>query len=248
MLYNQTGAVATVLLPVKDNYSLNVVWKAPEKIKELPPQFASILAHEVRNPLTNINLSVDILEALMTDDSQKIYLDIIKRSYTRINDLISILLKKEAEDTTDTRKQSVQQLLEDVLVTAGDRIILKNIEVRKSYAPADYKITMDEPKMKIALTNMIVNAVDAMASEGGMLTLVTEYVDNKFAIRIEDNGCGIKKENLKNIFQPYYTTKPNGLGVGLALSYTILKANGANIAIDSAEGKGTTFILSFNNN
>jgi signal transduction histidine kinase len=66
-------------------------------------------------------------------------------------------------------------------------------------------------------------------------------------IRIEDNGCGIKKENLENIFQPYYTTKPNGLGVGLALSYTILKANGADVIIESQEGLGTCFSLSFNN-
>jgi signal transduction histidine kinase len=63
-------------------------------------------------------------------------------------------------------------LLDDVLVIAGDRITIKNIEVRKSYAPVDYKMIMDEPKMKIAVTNMIVNAVDAMASEGGTLTLV----------------------------------------------------------------------------
>jgi signal transduction histidine kinase len=247
MLYKQTAAVAKALLPVKDNCNLNVVWKAPEKVKELAPQFASILAHEIRNPLTNINLSVDILEALITDDSQKIYLDIIKRSYTGINDLISILMKKEADDTTGTRKQSLQQLLDDVLVIAGDRITLKNIEVQKNYAPVDFKMIMDEPKMKIAVTNMIVNAVDAMASEGGMLALVTGYKDGKFVVRIEDNGCGIKKENLKNIFQPYFTTKANGLGVGLALSYTILKANGADITIESTEGRGTTFMLSFNN-
>jgi len=226
----------------KNNYT---PWTAP--VKEQPSQFVSALAHEIRNPLANINLSVDILESAVKDDELKTYLGIIMRSSIRINHLINDLLRYQKADEMHAERYSVHQLLDEVLEMAGDRIVLKNIAVRKMYAVQDCSIVMNRPEMKIALTNIIINAIDAMDSERRELKLVTKSIRGKFIIEIEDNGCGISKSNLKNIFKPYFTTKPGGLGVGLGATYVILQSNHVEVKVESEAGRGTRFILLFDN-
>ena len=108
--------------------------------------------------------------------------------------------------------------------------------------------TVSRPKMKIALTNIIINAVEAMTSGKGELKLVTKIVEGDYIILIEDNGCGISRKNLKNIFKPYFTNKPGGLGLGLATTFNILRANCVGINVESEEGHGSRFILSFDKN
>lgn len=219
----------------------------PGIAKDQPSQFVSALAHEIRNPLANINLSVGILQSAIKDDELKSYLDIIIRSSIRINHLINDLLQYQEADEMLAEKHSVHQLLDEVLEMTGDRIMLKNIAVRKIYAAQDCRILMNRPEMKIALTNIIINAIDAMDSEKPELKLVTKSIGGQFLITIEDNGCGISKSNLKNIFKPYFTTKPGGLGVGLGATYVILQSNQVEVKVESETGRGTRFILYFNN-
>jgi signal transduction histidine kinase len=90
-----------------------------------------------------------------------------------------------------------------------------------------------------------VNAIEAMPSESGELKLTTSLPANKCVVTIEDNGCGISKKNIKNIFKPYFTSKPNGMGIGLAATYDILVAHQAEVNVESEENKGTRFIISF---
>lgn len=214
-------------------------------MQEQPGQFASALAHEVRNPLTNINLAVEMLKRVTRDDTQKIYLDIIMRSCIRINNLINELVQYQLADEAQAEKHSIHQLLDEILAMTEDRIMLKNITVKKDYAPQDCKIVLNKQKMKIALTNIIVNAIDAMTLGKGELKLVTKSIDGNCVVQIEDNGCGISKENLKYIFNPYFTNKPGGMGLGLSTTLDILLSNHARADVQSEEGKGTRFILLF---
>jgi signal transduction histidine kinase len=218
----------------------------PQIVEKQPAQSAAVLVHEVRNPLTNINLAVELLKSTMSEGEQKIYLDIIRRSSIRINDLLNELLKYQQADEAQPQKHSIHDLLDEVLKMAADRISLKNIMVRKNYAAQDCKLVLNEPTMKIALTNIIINAIDAMASVKGELTLATQISGDKYIIRIEDNGSGISKENLKNIFQPFFTNKPGGVGLGLSATHAILLANHATVNVQSEKGKGTRFTLLFN--
>jgi signal transduction histidine kinase len=203
----------------------------------------SVLAHELRNPLTNIMLTVHLLESKILDDHDRRYMDIIKRSSAKINDLINDLLKGQQKNETPTEKHSIHQLLDEVLELASDRLVLKNVVVKKNYAPYDLKIKMDKPKIKIALTNIIINAIDAMPSKNGELRLCTKLIKGRHAISIQDNGCGISKENLPFIFNPYFTNKPAGVGVGLAATKDILLSNQIGVKVDSVMGEGTRFIL-----
>lgn len=186
-----------------------------------------------------------MLKSIIRHDDQKIYLDIIMRSSVRINDLIEELLKYQQADEVQAEKHSIHQLLDEVLAMNEDRIMLKNITVRKEYTIQDCKIVVNRPKMKIALTNIIINAIDAMTSGKGELKLVTKSIDGKYVIQIEDNGCGISKGNLQHIFKPYFTNKPGGLGLGLATTYDILRSNHVGVNVESGEGEGTRFILLF---
>lgn len=216
---------------------------APVLAEVHPGQFASALAHEVRNPLTTINLAVDLLQSGIKDVEMKIYLDIIMRSSERINNLVTELLKYQQEAKAEAEKHSIHQLLEEVLEMAHDRITLKRITVRKEYAAEDCKIIMNRPEIKIALTNIVMNAIDAMIPGEGELKLITRSVFGKYIVRIEDNGCGISKANLQLIFKPYFTSKPGGLGLGLATTYDALRSNHIAVNVESEEGTGTSFIL-----
>ena len=217
----------------------------PEETNPCCMQSVSALAHEVRNPLTNINLAVEELISTNTNDDQKILLDVIKRSSGRINNLLTNLLTSFMAGDVHPGKHSLHQLLDKVLFMCKDKIMLKNVTIRKDYAGQDCNTVLNEPKMKIALTNIIVNAIEAMGSKGGQLRISTKSIADKFTIHIEDNGCGISRLNLKNIFKPFFTTKPGGLGVGLAATNDILRSNHVRVNVKSEVGKGTCFILVF---
>ena len=186
-----------------------------------------------------------MLNSVVKDQDLKIYIDIIMRSSERINELINELLTTQLVNKLHPEKYSMHELLDEVVEMVDDRIKLKNVEVTKDFAIVDRNMILDRAKMKIALSNIITNAIDAMEPGKGKLDLVTKSIDGKYMLLIRDNGCGISVGNLKNIFKPYFTTKPGGLGVGLAATYNILRANHVRVNVESGEGKGTSFILLF---
>jgi signal transduction histidine kinase len=214
-------------------------------LQKEPKAFISALAHEVRDPLSTINLAVEMLRSITRDEDRKLYLDVITRSSSRINDLVINLLLFHRPSVRQSEEYSMIQLIEEALSGIKDRIMLKNITVRKDYTTLDCKILVNKQEMIIALTNIITNATDAMASERGKLKLITKSINGKCVIEIEDNGIGISKENLKNIFKPYFTNKLGGMGLGLSATLDILQSNHAKVEVRSEEGKGTRFILSF---
>ena len=175
----------------------------------------------------------------------KLYLDIIIRASGQINDLITDLLEIGQPGEMQLGKYTIHQLLDEALAMTEDRILLKSITVRKDYSTMDCKIFANKQKIKIALANIIINAIDAMHPEKGKLKLITRSINGKCIIEIEDNGIGISKETVKNLFSPYFTNKAGGMGLGLSTTIDILKANHATVEVHSEEGKGTRFILSF---
>ena len=216
-----------------------------DSVRSNSPGYFSALVHEVRNPLCNIKLACDVLNLTNLDEEQKAYLQIIMRGSIRIGDLINTLLEFDGIEAPRYQRYSLQQLLEDVLGMARDRILLKRIEVAREYAAPEHGVSLDIEKMKIALINIVNNAIDAMPSEKGKLRVITRSAGQVSSIEIEDNGTGISKQNLKRIFQPYFTNKPGGMGLGLSAALGILRANHVVVHVQSKEGVGTSFVLSF---
>lgn len=209
--------------------------------------FTAAHLHEIRNPLTNINMAVEMLSSIISGEDEKSCLDIILRSSNRINTLITHLIVQQHSRIDKVEEFSLHQLLDEALISITDRITLKRITVIKEYAPLDYKAKMDIEKMKIALINILINAVEAMEEKTGQLCLITTFTGQQFILEIKDNGCGISPASLEHIFKPYFTQKVGGLGVGLAATYSILQVNNITLKVESEVNKGTCFFLEFPN-
>ncbi len=214
-------------------------------LPEVPGRFVAVLAHEIRNPLTTIKLATEMLRSVLQDEQHKSYLDIILRGSGKINDIVNDLLSSLPPLETGLEKHSLPALIDEILVATADRLQMKKITVVKKYEAPEEKIGFNRPKMKIALTNIIINAIEAMQEGTGKIRLKTKRVEDKYIIQVGDNGCGISKSDLKNIFQPYFTNKPGGLGIGLSATYDILRQNKVDIKVESIKGRGTRFILFF---
>lgn len=212
-------------------------------------RIARTIAHEVRNPLTNINLAVEQLQTELNGCCPKNgerMLEMISRNSDRINLLITDLLNSTKFTDLVYSTVSVNDLLEETLELARDRIQLKNIAVVKNYAAAIRTIAVDVERIKIAFLNIIVNAVEAMEPGKGVLRLATLSREDKCIILIADNGPGIAEESQSRIFEPYFTNKPKGTGLGLTNTQNIILNHNGQIAFQSKKGEGTTFTIQLN--
>ncbi len=208
-------------------------------------RIARTMAHEVRNPLTNIGLASEQLRGELDGNNEEISLlmGMIDRNVSRINQLITDLLNSTKFVQLQYNKISVNNLVDDTIMLAKDRLDLKNIRLEKSYDDGLCDIRVDPEKMKIALLNIIVNAVEAMQSASGILKIRTEKRDGKCVIIITDNGDGMDEETISKLFEPYFTRKPNGTGLGLTSTQNIILNHNGKIAVESALGKGTSFFI-----
>ncbi|HVU54837.1 MAG TPA: ATP-binding protein [Puia sp.] len=208
-------------------------------------RIARTIAHEVRNPLTNINLAVDQLKAELNGGSSQygVMLDMISRNSIRINQLITDLLNSTKFTELVYKKMSINQLLDETLELARDRITLNNITVIKYYSDEICDIAVDVERIKIAFLNLIVNAIEAMEPGKGILQLRTATRDNKCVVTITDNGPGIDPDSQSRIFEPYFTTKTKGAGLGLTNTQSIILNHNGHISLESAKGKGAVFTI-----
>ncbi|TWV99315.1 hybrid sensor histidine kinase/response regulator [Chitinophaga pinensis] len=207
-------------------------------------RIARVIAHEVRNPLTNILLAVSQFkgEPVSVEDSQ-IYVDIIERNCTRINQLITELLHSTRMIELNVHQHGVNELTDKALALAQDRLQLNEINVKKDYLKQDVLIPADEDKVVIALLNIIINAVEAMTPGKGLLTLQTTKQRDKAIITIGDNGPGIPEETKSRLFDPFFTNKPKGTGLGLTSTQNIIMNHKGTVHVESEEGEGSVFTI-----
>jgi PAS domain S-box-containing protein len=203
------------------------------------------LAHEVRNPLNNITLSIEQMQHDMKDDASGIYLDIINRNSKRISDLISELLNTSRPSEITLEECIIQSVLDDVLSASIDRLTLNKIKLKVDYPDESVWIMADSEKLKLALLNIVTNAIEAMEVEVGELSIKVNTSYGNTILEILDNGCGISEENISRLFEPYFTQKRNGMGLGLAFTLNIIQSHKANIEVSSKEGMGTKFTITF---
>jgi len=204
-----------------------------------------ILAHEIRNPLNNIQLSAENLEMFLSDESPKGLITIIQRNSVRINQMITDLL--ESTKTLDLvfEKHSLQDMVEESLSVASDRIKLQNIKLKRMYIPSPLYIFADKSKLQIAFSNILINAIESMESDKGELSVIVNEAPQTYQVSIKDNGKGIPPEHLSKIFEPFFTMKKNGLGLGLSAAYGIFQSHKASMQVESRLNDGTTFIMDF---
>ncbi len=208
---------------------------------------ARVIAHEIRNPLTNIDLSAAHLENdHLGSGDKKTFLDIIARNSRRINELINELLT--ATKFTDLQYEPIRvdELLNESLDEAIDRAQLNQVQIDRKYSTNKIWLNVDKSRMKIALLNIIVNAIEAMTGGNGQLDLETSVVDDQCIIIIRDNGNGMDTETLAKVFDPYFTSKSKGNGLGMTNTQNIILNHKGKIEVLSEQGRGTAFIIKLN--
>lgn len=210
-------------------------------------RIARTIAHEVRNPLTNISLASEQLkESIGENEEPEMLLGMIDRSVNRINQLVSDLLTATRTEQLEFAPASINQILDQALLQAQDRIELKNIRVDKRYDEQNPKVVVDPEKIRLAFLNIVVNAIEAMPAETGLLELITRRQDHKCIIEFRDNGSGMDEDTRQKIFEPYFTSKSKGNGLGLTHTQNIIFQHKGQILVDSQPGQGTLFTVILN--
>jgi PAS domain S-box-containing protein len=204
------------------------------------------LAHEVRNPLNNINMSVEqLIQSSDSNEEGQLFLDIVQRNSKRIGDIITELLDTSRPSDFVFEKCTLQSIMDESIAEALDRITLQHVNMQVKYANEPCYIMANKEKLKIAFLNIIINAIEAVASITGELAIGVYSAKDTHVVTIKDNGCGIPEENISRLFEPYFTSKRNGMGLGLAASLNILQSHKANIDVTSVVNHGTTFTITF---
>lgn len=207
------------------------------------------LAHEVRNPLNNINMSVEqllqVTDGNGSGEEQPLFLDIIQRNSKRIGDIITELLDTSRPSDLVFDRYTLQNIMDESIAEALDRITLQHVNMKIRYANEACYVLANKEKLKIAFLNIIINAIEAVVSLTGEIDISIDSAKDYHVVTIKDNGCGIPEENISRLFEPYFTSKRNGMGLGLAATLNILQSHKSTIDVISALKQGTTFTITF---
>jgi two-component system NtrC family sensor kinase len=218
-----------------------------EKLASLG-RLASGIAHEINNPLTGVLSYSTALYDEIEDEGCRSDLKVIIDETLRCREIVKGILDFARETKTERLPGDINKIITDLLSILEKHVNFQNIRVKKQLSENLPEIYIDSNQIKSVINNLTVNAVDAM-HDGGELTISTEYDedDNEVVVQVSDTGVGIKEENLTKIFDPFFTTKETGkgTGLGLAVTYGIVKRHNGTIRVDSSVGKGTTFTITF---
>ena len=207
---------------------------------------ARSIAHEVRNPLTNIGLALEQFHSELPEGHDlDVYYDIIKRNVHRINELITAMLNSSKPSELDLQAHPLNQVIEEALAIAADRLRLQEVSLEKRFTGDLSPLLLDCEKIKMALLNIINNAIEAVPPPQGKIMLKTGEDARYQYVQISDNGPGIDAENLGKLFDAFYTSKSGGMGLGLTATQNIVNSHQGKISVDSTLGKGSTFTLAF---
>jgi signal transduction histidine kinase len=173
-------------------------------------------------------------------------LDMIGRNVNRINQLVSDLLNSTRFEQLEYTPSDINALMDDALEMARDRIELNQIKVEKQYAKDLCETLVDKEKIKLAFLNIIVNAIEAMEKIPGILTIKTGKQGNKCIVEIKDNGTGMDEETIQKLFEPYFTGKIKGNGLGLTNTQNIILNHKGSINVRSKIREGSSFTITLN--
>lgn len=222
-----------------------------EKLASLGRMAAGV-AHELNNPLTGIVTFAHLLKKRIPPENKQDIedIDVIIEQANRCSKIINGLLGFSRKTSTEKIKLSINSLIENTLALLRNQAKFHNIRYEMNLDNSIPEIIIDPNQIQQVFINLLINAADAM-NENGLIIISTRFIEgkigNKKYIEIEftDTGPGIPKEQLARIFEPFYTTKPvgKGTGLGLAVSYGIIKKHGGSIAVKSDYGKGASFFV-----
>ncbi len=210
-------------------------------------KLSATIAHEIRNPLTSVKLNIQrIAESEHLDDTEREHLGISQEGISQIEKFIKELLNFTRAPELVKDRFSIQQILEESLKMLKDSLHQKKVLVETAFPPNLPTVHVDGDKMRQVFLNVLRNALEAVAEGGRIgisLELGPENNPRKFVVKIHDDGEGIPEKDWENIFEPFYTTKASGFGLGLANARKILELHNGTIRVMKKKGKGSQFVV-----
>lgn len=218
-----------------------------EKLAALSTMMEGV-AHEVRNPLVVIGgFTKKLLSMTPEDDPRRLYLEMIEKEAERLDKMIKDIYEFKIITLHINEKVSVNTCLIEIVENYKPIFEDNKIQLNLQLSEKDYLMDMDKKMFAKAIKNIINNSIEAMPN-GGQITIKTEIRDNKLFIYITDTGIGIAEEDLKYIFDPFFTSKMEGTGLGLTQTLKIIQGHKGTLNVTSKKNQGTTVMISFNIN
>ena len=216
-----------------------------EKLK-LAGEIAAGVAHEIRNPMTVISRFIQMMHHDPKHSFPE-YTELIQSELDRINLIISEFLVLAKPQAATLKNFSIQKALDDILLLFSSELNMNGITLVKDWEK-DFQLNGEEHHLKQVFINLLKNAVESIQESGEVRVSLKAEEGDMFSISFEDSGKGISKNDLDEIFEPFYTTKASGTGLGLIVSQKIIQEHSGKLSISSTEGIGTvaTVLLKYN--
>ena len=226
-----------------------------DKMASLGKLSASVV-HEINNPIAGILNFILLMKRILKEetdatrglDSFERYLTLMEAETRRISRIVANLLTFSRQSKMELGTQDVNQIIEKTLLLNDNLLKIHSVKICKELDPALPQVVGSADQLQQVFMNMVSNATEAMESKGGGRLVVKTWcgdAGNAIYISFDDDGVGISQEHLGKLFEPFYTTKKKGKGVGLGLSvvYGIIEAHNGSITVDTLPGKGATFTI-----
>ncbi|KIY20950.1 PAS domain S-box protein [Mesobacillus subterraneus] len=203
-------------------------------------QLAAGVAHEIRNPLTSMKGYAEFLQLDETDPQRQEFIEIILDEIDRVNNIVEEFMVLAKPKAVELETKNIIPIVQNVVSMLTFEARKRKVKLEMDAPEAGIEIECDENRLKQVFLNFIKNGIEAMP-DGGQLIVKMEIQDDNVVISIKDTGVGIAPEILKKIGEPFYTTKKNGNGLGLMVSFKIVESHQGKVYIESEQNKGTTF-------
>jgi len=198
---------------------------------------SAMVGHDLRGPLQNINNALYLMEKAPERSAE--LMETIKNSVTYASDMLEEFRHRTSDIHPSFAMVSLETLLQEIV---NDSLLLDTMDFKLLLGKDLGTVHVDRMMIHRVIDNLIRNAVEAMP-EGGKLTLKCERTDDNVIIKVSDTGGGIPDEFKENMFKPFYSTKPGGMGLGLAYCKRAVEAHGGTIEVESEVDRGTTFTV-----
>ncbi len=249
-LRDEEGKRAGTVLLFQDLREIEELKEAVERERHLASlgRLAAGVAHEVRNPLSSLKGFAQFFRTKFEPGSEEErYSDIMIEEVERLDRVVQELLDFARPVTPDRKPVPPNTIVEEALALVSEDAQFKRVSIERKLPEGLPDVLVDPMQMRQAMLNVLLNAIEAM-NDGGTLTIETARTDSEdgppaVTLSVTDTGVGMSAEEVGKLFEPFYTTKPRGTGLGMTVVSRVVEQNGGRIGVRSAPGEGTTFSL-----